>query len=86
MSKKKSKSFIGIDVAKAQLEVAVHESDYKFRCANKISSFGQLIAELMDLRPVRHHRDGVLDHTRPGPVFSAHRFNLDRRGCVEAPA
>jgi transposase len=51
MSKKKSKSFIGIDVSKQQLEVAVHESDYKFRCPNKISSFGQLIAELIDLQP-----------------------------------
>lgn len=51
MSKKKSKSCIGIDVSKQQLEVAVHESDYKFRCPNKISSFGQLIAELIDLRP-----------------------------------
>ena len=43
MSKKKSKAFIGIDVSKQQLEVAVHESDYQFRCPNKISSFGQLI-------------------------------------------
>ena len=51
MSKKKSKSFIGIDVCKQQLEVAAHERDYKFRCPNKISSFGQLIAELIDLRP-----------------------------------
>jgi transposase len=51
MSKKRSKSFIGIDVSKAQLEVAAHESDYKFRCPNKISSFGPLIAELIELRP-----------------------------------
>jgi transposase len=51
MSKKKSKSFIGIDVSKQQLEVAVHEGDYKFRCPNKISSFDQLIAELIDLQP-----------------------------------
>jgi transposase len=51
MSKKKSKSFIGIDVSKEQLEVAGHESEYKFRCPNKISSFGQLIAELIVLRP-----------------------------------
>lgn len=51
MSKKKSKSFIGIDVCKQQLDVAVHESDYQFRCPNKISSFGQLIAELIELRP-----------------------------------
>lgn len=51
MSQKKSKSFIGIDVSKQQLEVAVHERDYQFRCANKLSSFGQLIAELIDLRP-----------------------------------
>ena len=51
MSKKKSKSFIGIDVSKQQLEVAAHQSDYKFHCPNKISSFGQLIAELIVLRP-----------------------------------
>jgi hypothetical protein len=31
-------------------------------------------------------RGGVLDHARPGQVFSAHRSDLDRRGCVEAPA
>jgi transposase len=51
MSKKKSKSFVGIDVSKQQLEVAMHKSDFKFRCPNKISSFGQLIAELLVLRP-----------------------------------
>lgn len=51
MSKKKSDSFIGIDVSKQQLEVAVHERDYKFRCPNKTSSFGQLIAELIAWRP-----------------------------------
>jgi len=47
MTKKKSKSFIGIDVSKQQLEVAAHESDYQFRCPNKASAFGELIAELM---------------------------------------
>jgi integrase-like protein len=31
-------------------------------------------------------RGGVLDHARPGQVFSAHRSDLDRRGCLEAPA
>jgi hypothetical protein len=31
-------------------------------------------------------RGGVLDHARPRPVFSAHRSDLDRRGCLEAPA
>jgi transposase len=51
MSKKKSKSFIGIDVSKQQLEVAAHESDYQFRCPNKMSAFGELIAELIGLRP-----------------------------------
>ena len=53
MSKKKSKSPVGIDVSKEQLEMAVHESDYKFCCPNKLSSFGQLIAELILLRPAR---------------------------------
>jgi transposase len=51
MSKKKSKSFIGIDVSKQWLEVAAHESNFKFHCPNKISHFGQLIAELIALRP-----------------------------------
>ena len=50
MSEKKSKSFIGIDVSKQQLEVAAHDSDYQFRCANKVSAFGELIAELIALR------------------------------------
>jgi hypothetical protein len=31
-------------------------------------------------------RGGVLDHARPGQVFSAHRSDLDRRGCMEASA
>ena len=53
MSKKKSKSFIGIDVSKRLLEVAAHESDYQFRCANKASAFAELIVELIGLRPAR---------------------------------
>ncbi len=51
MSKKQSRPFIGIDVSKQQLEVAVHERDYQFRCPNKMNSFGQLGAELIALRP-----------------------------------
>lgn len=51
MALKKSKSFIGIDVSKQQLEVAVHESDCQFRCANKVNAFGKLIVELIDWRP-----------------------------------
>jgi hypothetical protein len=51
MFKKKSKSSIGIDVSKQLLEVAAHESEYQFRCANKASAFGTLIAELITLRP-----------------------------------
>jgi len=51
MSKKESKTFIGIDVSKKLLEVATHESDYQFRCANKASAFPELIAELIALRP-----------------------------------
>ena len=51
MAKQKSQSFIGIDVSKRQLEVAAHESDYQFRCPNKASAFGELLAELINLRP-----------------------------------
>jgi transposase len=51
MVKQKSKSFIGIDVCKQQLDVAAHESDYQFRCPNKASAFGELRAELIALRP-----------------------------------
>jgi transposase len=50
-AKKRVKQFIGIDVCKSLLEVAVHESDYHFSCANQASSFATLIAELIDLRP-----------------------------------
>jgi len=53
MSKKKSTSFIGIDVSKRLLEVAAHQSDYQFRCANKASAFGELTVELIALRPAR---------------------------------
>ena len=51
MPKKQAKTFIGIDVSKQLLEVAVHEHDYHFRCANKTSAFGELVAELIALRP-----------------------------------
>lgn len=51
MSRKQVESFVGIDVSKQMLEVAVHERDYKFRCSNKASAFPKLIAELIDLRP-----------------------------------
>ena len=51
MSKKKAKTNIGIDVSKKLLEVATHESDYQFRCANKAIAFPELIAELIALRP-----------------------------------
>lgn len=51
MSRTKSKAYIGIDVSKSTLEVAAHEADYQFRCANKPSAFGELIGELKALRP-----------------------------------
>lgn len=51
MARKQPQSFIGIDVSKQWLEVAVHENDYQFRCLNNASAFGELIAELIALRP-----------------------------------
>ena len=51
MAKKKSCSYVGIGVSKQWLEVAVHESSYHFQCANKVSAFAKLLAELVDLRP-----------------------------------
>jgi transposase len=51
MSKKKPQSFIGIDVCKQQLDVAAHEREYQFRCANEASAFDSLVAELIDLQP-----------------------------------
>ena len=48
MSKKKSRSFIGIDVSKQLLEVAVYENSYHFSCPNKVSAFTKLLAELVD--------------------------------------
>lgn len=54
MSNKKSRrSWIGIDVSKQLLEVAVHKSDYHFRCPNDPKKFPALIAELIALRAAR---------------------------------
>lgn len=49
----KRKSYIGIDVSKQLLEVAVHESEFHYRCPNQSSAFGALLAELVALRPAR---------------------------------
>lgn len=49
----KRKTDIGIDVSKQLLEVAVHESEFQFRCPNTASAFGELLAELVSLRPAR---------------------------------
>lgn len=51
MSRKSVRPFIGIDVSKELLEVGAHEHDYKFRCPNKTTAFGELLAELITLRP-----------------------------------
>ena len=51
MSDKKFTSFVGIDICKQLLEVAAYDSDYQFRCANKASAYGELIAELISLEP-----------------------------------
>lgn len=51
MTKKKGRSFIGIDVSKKLLEVAVHESSYHFSCPNTVAAFANLIAELVSLQP-----------------------------------
>jgi transposase len=54
MSNKKSRrSWIGIDVSKQLLEVAVHKSDYHFRCPNDAEEFPALIAKLIACRPAR---------------------------------
>lgn len=49
----RKRSFIGIDVSKALLEVAVHQNNYHFRCPNERQHFPELIAELISLRPAR---------------------------------
>src|SRR5262245_14461559 len=48
---KKRRSFIGIDVSKKLLEVAAHQSDYRFCCPNDPQKFPALIAELISLGP-----------------------------------
>lgn len=49
----KRKNYIGIDVSKQFLEVAVYESEFHYRCPNKASAFAELLAELIALRPAR---------------------------------
>jgi transposase len=53
MARRTTKSNIGIDVSKQQLEVAVYKSHYSYRCANQPSAFPELIAELIALQPAR---------------------------------
>jgi transposase len=52
-NKKSRRSWIGIDVSKQLLEVAVHKSDYHFRCPNDPEKFPALLAELIACRPAR---------------------------------
>lgn len=52
-SKKSRRSWIGIDISKQLLEVAVHKSAYHFRCPNEPQKFPALLAELIALRPAR---------------------------------
>ena len=52
-NKKSRRSWIGIDVSKQLLEVAVHKSDFHFRCPNDPKNFPGLIAELIALRVAR---------------------------------
>lgn len=52
-NKKSRRSWIGIDVSKQLLEVAVHKSDYHFRCPNDAEKFPALIGELIALGPAR---------------------------------
>jgi transposase len=49
----KQKTNIGIDVSKQLLEVAVHESDFRYHCPNQARAFAELRAELIALRPAR---------------------------------
>ncbi len=51
MTTKRAKPYIGLDVSKKLLELAVYESDYRCCYANKASAFGELIAELVTLQP-----------------------------------
>jgi transposase len=50
---RKRRTFIGIDVSKKLLEVAVHQSDFRFSCPNDPQKFSRLISELISLRPAR---------------------------------
>ena len=49
----KRKNYIGIDVSKQLLEVAMHESQFRYRCPNTSRAFAELRAELIALRPAR---------------------------------
>jgi transposase len=51
MTTKRSKPYVGLDVSKKLLELAVHESDYRRCYPNKASAFAELIVELVTLQP-----------------------------------
>lgn len=51
MATQRAKNYLGIDVSKAELEVAVHDRDYSCCCANSTNAFPGLITELRAWRP-----------------------------------
>jgi transposase len=53
MTSKRSKHYVGLDVSKKLLELAVHESDFRRCYANQPAAFADLITDLVSLRPAR---------------------------------
>jgi len=49
----RTKPYVGLDVSKKVLELAIHESDYRRCYPNKASAFAELITELITLEPAR---------------------------------
>jgi transposase len=49
----RTKPYVGLDVSKKDLELAVHESDYRRCYLNKASAFAELITEMITLAPAR---------------------------------
>ena len=51
MKTKPTQPYVGLDVSKKVLELAIHESDYRHCYPNNPSGFAELIAELITLEP-----------------------------------
>ena len=78
-----------VGLVEARIEsLSDSQPDYRIRqhFPWKSGSHSPKTRVMEETRGLAASRGGVLDHARPRQLLSAHRSDLDRRGCLEAAA